>query len=58
MLHVLQIGCEEGEIKKAIRLGKQAESGKPSPLLVEFCDDMLKPDNGTYIQIKSCKWDI
>ena len=38
MQHVLQVGCEEEEMKKAIRLGKQVESGKPRPLLVEFCD--------------------
>ena len=42
MLNVLQVGCEEGEIKKAIRLGKRLESGKPRPLLVEFCDGHVK----------------
>lgn len=38
MMEILTIGCEEGEIKKAQRLGKCAELGKACKLLVEFCD--------------------
>lgn len=42
MKEVLHTGHEEGDIKKLVRLGKQAESGKPRPLLVEFCDGRVK----------------
>lgn len=42
MIDVLRVGCEEGEIKKAHRLGKRLDSSKARPLLVEFSDGHVK----------------
>ena len=39
---VLQVGYEEGDVKKVVRLGKRSEGDEKRPLLVEFKNDHVK----------------